>query len=70
MTSRDDDLLARLTDPADPRTPLHVKLLDRQTAPTGGFALRVAPCAFHRTTGYAVGITMRSARPISKLFHE
>ncbi len=70
MTKPDDELVRLLTDPDNPRTPLHFKRLDHQHAPTTGFQRSAADSAFHRTEGYACGVGSGSPKPISKLFGE
>jgi hypothetical protein len=66
----EDELFARLTDPASPRTPLHFKHLDRQEGRAGPIVPAAAGCVFHRTEGYAVGLAASSPRPLSKMFGE
>ena len=61
-----DELLRRLTDPANPRTPLHFKLLDHQQPGRAPFLKRAAPSTRHRTEGYACGVLVGSPRPITK----
>lgn len=63
----EDELFRRLTDRANPRTPLHFKLLDRQVARAAPFVRADARCVFHRTEGYTVGMTAASPKPLSKM---
>ena len=68
MTPTDDELMAHLTDPANPRTPLHFKVLNHQAASPAPFRMRAGASAFHRSEGYPCGITAGLGKPISKLF--
>lgn len=68
MPRTDEQLVTLLTAAGNPRTPLHFKLLDHQR-PTGtSFGLQVCASTFHRSDGYACGITMGPKKPITKLF--
>lgn len=68
MPKTDDQVVALLTATDNPRTPLHFKLLDHQHARGASYRLQVCESRFHRSDGYACGITMGNKKPITKLF--
>ena len=70
MSKTDDELLGSLTDGANPRTPLHFKLLDHQRASAAPFLVASTTCDFHRTEGWVCGVRAGATKPISKLFPE
>jgi hypothetical protein len=74
MPARSDDhaadeaLLRRLCDPADARTPLHLKMLEHQRPGGAAFVMLVGRSDHHRTDGWACGASAGPTRPLSKLF--
>ena len=55
MPKSDETLRSQLTDRANPRTPLHFKLLDHQRAGAAPFVVASSVCDFHRTEGWVCG---------------
>ena len=68
MPDHDDELVDRLRDPRNPRTPLFFKKLQHLKNETKYTAFRHAVSSFYRADGFLCGVSVRLGKPISKIF--